>query len=92
MKKVTATVLIKDNEVINLIVNDNNGNLNSLKLSNTHFNNVCELYNSILIILKNNGYYTHVYKEFGEAWYNIQVIDLNNPLITSIYGIDETSY
>lgn len=89
MKKVVATLIVKDNEIINLSVNDNKGI--SLTLTPTHkrFNNVQELYACALRVLKINGFYTHVYKEFGKEWYGIQVIDLNNPTITSTYGVSE---
>ena len=92
MKKVVATLIVKDNEIINLTVNDNKGGSTTLTPTQKRFNNINEVYNCVLKILKNNGYYTHSYKEFGRVWYNIQLIDLNNPTITSIYGVDESSH
>lgn len=87
MKKVVATLIIKDKEIINLSVNDNKGHLTTLTPALTHFNNVKELYNCVLKVLKNNGFYTHLYREFGMLCHNIQVIDLNNPSAALIYGI-----
>ena len=91
MKKVVATVLVKDYEIINLTINDNKGTSLTLTPSPSprRFHNTEELYDCVLVALKNNGFYTHVYKEFGKLWYNIQVIDLNNPSITSVFGIKE---
>lgn len=89
MKKVVATLVIKDNEIINLSVNDNKGVVLTLTPSLKHFHNAEELYACVLRVLKNNGFYTHAYTEFGKLWYNIQVIDLNNPSITSTYGVSE---
>lgn len=91
MKKVVATLIVKDNEIINLTVNDNKGGGSTLTPTQKRFNNINEIYNCALKILKNNNFYTHSYKEFGRVWYNIQLIDLNNPATTYIYGIDETS-
>lgn len=88
MKKVVATLVIKDNEIINLSVNDNKGIVLTLNPTLKYFHNTEELYACVLRVLKNNGFYTHVYNEFGKSWYNIQVIDLNNPTITSIYGVN----
>lgn len=87
MKKVVATVLIKDNEIINLSINDNKGIALTLTPPLKRFDSVEELYACVLRLLKNNGFYTHVYKEFGKEWYGIQVIDLNCPSITSTYGV-----
>lgn len=56
MKKVVATLIIKDKEIINLSVNDNKGHLTTLTPALTHFNNVKELYNCVLKVLKNNGF------------------------------------
>ena len=91
MKKVVATVLVKDYEIINLTINDNKGTSLTLTPSPSpmRFHSTEELYGYVLEVLKNNGFYTHVYKEFGKSWYNIQVIDLNNPSITSVFGIKE---
>lgn len=88
MKKVSATVLVKDYQIINLTINDNKGISLTLTPTLERFHNVEELYACVLSVLKNNGFYTHVYKEFGKLWYNIQVIDLNNPSVTSNYGVN----
>ena len=93
MKKVVATLVVKDNEIVNLSVNDNKGSLINLTPAtpSNHFNKFKELYECVLNILKNNGYYTHSYKAFGSAWYNIQVIDLDNPSAIAIFSADKIS-
>lgn len=48
-----------------------------------------DLYASLLNILKNNGYCTQVYTEFGRDFYNIQFIKLGTTVISKYGYVDE---
>ena len=39
-----------------------------------------DMYTSILNILKNNNFYVGKYVEFNAIWYDIQWIDMDNPI------------
>lgn len=47
------------------------------------------LYESLLNVLKNNGYCTQVYTEFGRDFYNIQFIKLGTTKIDKYGYVDE---
>lgn len=59
MRKVSATVIYKDNTLYNLTVN-----------------------------LKNNNFYCSYYEQFGRRWYNIQFINLENPVNIEKFGME----
>ena len=93
MKKVSATVVYKDNQIYNLTVNHCGvlvclalHDKTSVKGSNekTTFQS---LYKTVLKILKNNNYYCSYYEEFGVRWYDIQFINLENPVEIEKFGI-----
>lgn len=95
MRKATAKVIYKDNMLYNLTVNhksiitplvryDLNDSPKPYKY--TCFN---DLYKAVLNILKNNGFYTGFYTQFGRKWYDIQFINLNNPVIIEKFGLYE---
>ena len=93
MRKVTATVIYKDNQIYNLTVNYC-GVLVCLALHETvkkgsnekrTFNS---LYKTVLKILKNNNYYCNYQEEFGVRWYDIQFINLENPKKKKKFGIN----
>lgn len=88
MKKCIATVIYKDNTLKNITVNYK-GNLISLPVTDVQyptFNTMCK---AILLILKSNNYYTGYYEAFNVKFYDIQFIDLNNPVEINKYGYYE---
>ena len=93
MKKVTATVIYKNNQICNLTVN-HCGILVCLALHDeTSVNDSNEkktfqsLYKTVLKILKNNNYYCSYYEELGLRWYDIQFINLEKPVEIEKFGI-----
>ena len=95
MKKVTATVIYKDNCIYNLTVN-NKGRLTTLiaydetDVKHPYANRTFQtMYKSVLNILKNNNFYCGYYEEFGKRWYDIQFINLENPVEVNKFGIDK---
>ena len=95
MKKVTATVIYKDNMLYNLTVVHKNAIIPlvrySLEKDTKPYKYTCfnDLYKSVLNILKNNGFYTGFYTQFGRKWYDIQFINLNNPVNIEKFGLCE---
>ena len=90
MIKVSATVIYKDNWIYNLTVN-HKGKLTALiAYDETDVNrNFQTMYKSVLNILKNNNFYCGYYEEFGKRWYDIQFINLDNPVEINKFGIDK---
>ena len=93
MRKVTATVIYKNNQIYNLTVNYC-GVLVCLALHETVEKGSNEkrtfqsLYKTVLKILKNNNYYCNYQEEFGVRWYDIQFINLENPVEIEKFGIN----
>ena len=95
MKKASATVIYKDNMIYNLTVNHKNSIIPlvryNLKDSPKPYKYTCfnDLYKAVLSILKNNGFYTGFYTQFGQRWYDIQFINLDNPVEIEKFGVIE---
>ena len=94
MKKATATVIYKNNMIYNLTVNHKNAiiplvrydlNDNPKPYKYACFN---DLYKAVLNLLKNNGFYTGFYTQFGRQWYDIQFINLENPVVIEKFGFN----
>ena len=95
MKKVTATVIYKDNCIYSLTVNYK-GHLTKLTaydetdVKHPYTNRTFKtMYKSVLNILKNNNFYCGYYEEFNKRWYDIQFINLENPVEVNKFGIDK---
>lgn len=95
MKKVSATVIYKDNLIYNLTVNHKGNLITLVAYDETSVKHPYEkrtfktMYKSILNILKNNNFYCGYYEEFGKWWYDIQFINLENPVEVNKFGIDK---
>lgn len=92
MRKVTATVIYKNNEIYNLTVNYCGvlvclalHDETSAKCSNEK-RTFQSLYKKVLKILKNNNYCNYS-EEFGLRWYDIQFINLENPVEIEKFAI-----
>lgn len=99
MRKAIATVIFnqgynengKTYSLYNLTVNHKGENITLLYYDMVRqekpykYNSFNEMYKSILIILKNNGFYTGYVEEFGRRFYNIQFIELGYNTISK-YG------
>ena len=46
------------------------------------------MYKSVLNILKNNNFYCAYYEQFGRRWYDIQFINLENPVNIEKFGME----
>ena len=95
MIKVSVTVIYKDNWIYNLTVN-HKGKLITLvaydetDVKHPYANRTFQtMYKSVLNILKNNNFYCDYYEEFGKRWYDIQFINLENPVEINKFGIDK---
>lgn len=94
MKKVTATVIYKDNMLYNLTVVHKNAIIPlvrySLEKDTKPYKYTCfnDLYKSVLNILKNNNFYCGFYNQFGRRWYDIQFINLENPVVIEKFGFN----
>lgn len=94
MKKVTATVIYKDNMLYNLTVVRKNAIIPlvrySLEKDAKPYKYTCfnDLYKSVLNILKNNNFYCGFYNQFGRRWYDIQFINLENPVVIEKFGFN----
>lgn len=94
MKKVTATVIYKDNSLYNLTVIHKNAIIPlvrySLENDTKPYKYTCfnDLYKSVLNILKNNNFYCGFYNQFGRRWYDIQFINLENPVVIEKFGFN----
>lgn len=93
MRKATATVIYKNNQIYNLTVNhcgilvclalhDETSAKDSNEKRTFH-----SLYKTVLKILENNNYYCSYYEELGKRWYDIQFINLENPVQIEKFGI-----
>lgn len=103
MKKVVATCIYSKNwenciEVYrcwNFTVNHNGNNITLVQYTPDigtqpyMYHSFNDLYTSLLNILKNNGYCTQVYTEFGRDFYNIQFIELGTVGISKYGYINE---
>lgn len=50
------------------------------------YNSLNEMYKTILLILKQNGFYVHSFEIFNQTWYDIDFIDINKVMIET-FGI-----
>lgn len=89
MKKVNCTVLYQMKNckyvLLNVTVKHKHSNI---KLFDTirhstikEYNSLNEMYKSILLILKNNGFYVHSFEAFNQTWYDIDFIDIDKCMI-----------
>ena len=88
MKKVSATVIYRDNTIYNLTVN-HKGNLTQLVTNDSANSNGSfqDMYKRVLNTLKNNNLYCGYYDVFNRRWYDIQFINLDSP-----FTIDKIGY
>lgn len=94
MKKASAICIYDPgtNQIYNLTINHNMNCIPliqykaSEKINPYKYNNFNEVYETVLTIARNNGYYYSNYNEFGLTWYDIQWIDINNPTSINKYG------
>ena len=89
MKKVSATVIYRDNTIYNLTVN-HKGNLTQLVTNDSANSNGSfhDMYTRVLKILKNNSLYCSYYDMFNKRWYDIQFINLDRPFTIEKIGYD----
>lgn len=94
MRKVSATVIYKNNTLYNLTVNCKGVLIPLVACDETSVKNLYEkstfqtMYKSILNILKNNNFYCGYYEQFGRRWYDIQFINLDNPVNIEKFGTE----
>jgi len=85
VKKCVATVIYRNNMVYNLTVNCRG---ESIPLVRYDLNGVTpykyesfqRMYHAILNTLANNNFYVEKFHDFGKTLYNIQFINLDNPV------------
>ena len=46
------------------------------------------MYKSVLGIMKENNFYCGYYEQFGRRWYDIQFINLENPVNIEKFGME----
>ena len=87
MKKVSATVIYRDNTIYNLTVN-HKGNLTQLVTNDSENSNGSfqDMYKRVLMALKNNNLYCGCYEMFNQRWYDIQFINLDRPFTIEKIG------
>ena len=94
MRKVSATVIYKDNTLYNLTVNRKGVLIPLIAYDETSVKHPYEkrtfqtMYKSVLNILKNNNFYCGYYEQFGRRWYDIQFINLENPVNIEKFGME----
>ena len=92
MRKVSATVIYKDNTIYNLTVNNKGDLIPLIRYNEGSAKDTCykrtfpEMYKLVLTILKNNNFYCGYYEQFGRRWYDIQFINLDNPVNIEKFG------
>lgn len=96
MRKVTATAIYKENRLYNLSVLHSNNLIPLVRYELTgvqpyKYPDFQALYTAVLNLLKNNGFYVDSYTEFGCRWYNIQFLNLENPVKLEKYGYKEAN-
>lgn len=96
MRKVTATAIYKENRLYNLSVLHGSNLIPLVRYELTgaqpfEYNNFQALYTAVLNLLKSNGFYVDSYKEFGRRWYNIQFLNLENPVKLEKHGYKEVN-
>lgn len=96
MRKVTATAIYKGNKLYSLSVLCRNSLIPIVRYDLTgvqpcEYNNFQALYTAVLNLLKSNGFYVDSYKEFGCRWYNIQFLNLENPVKLEKHGYKEVN-
>lgn len=94
MRKVSATVIYKDNTLYNLTVN-HKGDLiplvayDEISVKHPYKKRTFQtMYKSVLNILKNNNFYCAYYEQFGRRWYDIQFINLESPVNIEKFGME----
>lgn len=85
MRKVSATVIYKDNTLYNLTVNHKGVLIPLVAYEKRTFQT---MYESVLNILKNNNFYCGYYEQFRRRWYDIQFINLENPVNIEKFGME----
>ena len=94
MRKVSATVIYKDNTLYNLTVNHKGVLIPLVAYDEISVKHPYEkrtfqtMYKSVLNILKNNNFYCGYYEQFGRRWYDIQFINLENPVNIEKFGME----
>lgn len=79
MRKVYATVIYKNLQIVNISVVTLKGSHIDLTCSNSQYKTFSDLYRAVLKTLKNNGFYVSYENMFDSRCYNIGFIDYNNP-------------
>lgn len=86
MRKVNCTVLYKLENckyvLLNVTVKHKHENieLNRNKVIK-EYNSLNEMYKTILLILKHNGFYVYSFEAFNQTWYDIDFIDIDKCMI-----------
>jgi hypothetical protein len=90
MKKVTATIIYRNNTIYNLTVN-HRGVITPLVTSQNPVaaTSFADMYERALRTIKNNNFYCGYFEAFGGRWYDIQFINLDEPYIVDTHGIKE---
>ena len=93
MRMVTAIALYKKStkQLFNLSVVTTNGITSLIRYNPNEpiepykYNDLNDMYRDILSIIKQNNYYVRQFKDFRANWFNIQWIDIENPIEVKIY-------
>ena len=92
--KALATVIYKDNTIYNLTVNHKGVLITLVAYDEINVKHPYEkrtfqtMYKSVLNILKNNNFYCDYYEQLGLRWYDIQFINLDNPVNIEKFGME----
>lgn len=78
MKKCNCIVTYNGSKLYSIYANTEN-NLIELFRGEKEYNSFNELYENVLLWLKNNNLYVKNYDEFNKKLYNINFIDIYNP-------------
>lgn len=93
MKKCSATVIYKGNELYSVYVNRKGFITPLLRYDNNNtetirkYENFQELYKSVILMLKANNLYCSYIDAFNAKWYDIQFINIENPTYIDNYGL-----
>ena len=98
MKKAIGTAVYNPttNELYNLTINHNDINITLInhehlpKTNPYKFTTFKALYQTVLLIAKNNGFLFKTFNAFGTTFYNIQWIESEKPLSINIYPYKQT--
>ena len=89
MKKVNCTVLYKleycQYVLLNVTVKHKHQNIELFDTIRNNaikkYNSLKEMYKTILLILKQNGFYVHSFEIWNQTWYDIDFIEINKAMI-----------